>query len=150
MTMTPEERAAKLVADHNDYRKPWVCGGGHGESPIGLDTHRVETDIAAAIREAVEAERMSTTAKQTSAEDRIRIANKTGEIRFSSGHNMNPEGGYVGLNHKFEIGEGQDNSANIWGADGTMTDPMWAKDLAELADIVIDRWQRFKASLEEK
>ena len=55
--MTPEERAKNLVASHNDYRKPWVCGGGHGGPGPCLDTYRAAIDIAAAIRDAVVAER---------------------------------------------------------------------------------------------
>ena len=87
------------------------------------------------------------------AEERIRIANETGEIRFSSGHTMTPNCGIIGLSHDLEIFDGYDGSANIWesdqyGAPSVEDTPI--EDLHELADIMIDRWQRFKASLETK
>jgi hypothetical protein len=95
--------------------------------------------------------------RELTAEERIRIANETGIIKFSSGRTMDPASGIVGLSHKFEVGEGLDNLPNIvadWNADQAGEDyyAEWLRpeDLSELADIMIDRWQRFKASLGEK
>lgn len=53
MTITPEERATKLVATSlNDW-----CGDNGDQKPHGLYLGQMILEIAAAIREAVEAER---------------------------------------------------------------------------------------------
>jgi hypothetical protein len=96
-------------------------------------------------------------AREKAAGERIRLANEDGIIRFSSGRTMDPPCGIIGLSHEMEVGEGSDNSPNIaadWNA-GDAGEDYYAEylrpeDLAELADIMIDRWQRFKASVEGK
>lgn len=78
-----------------------------------------------------------------------------GKIKFTSGRIMDPNFGTVGLNHKLEVSEGWDNPLNHklctsyeegdWTAHWPDKD-----DLAELADIMIDRWTRFKTSLSQR
>lgn len=77
------------------------------------------------------------------------IANETGVIKFSSGNSMEPERGVIGIAHDLHFFEGLGDVAHIHGADDRI-DSRTAEDLSELADIMIDRWQRFKVSLGEK
>ena len=73
------------------------------------------------------------------AEERIRIAKETGKIKFSSGHT-------AGLSPVCEMAD--DIGTAFYDSEGmVMPTP---EDLTEFADVMIDRWQRFKALLERK
>ena len=82
--------------------------------------------------------------------ERIRLLNEEGVIRFSSGRVMEPNAGVVGLDHELEVHEGFDNHLFIMNADARCWAEPSTADMRELADLMIDRWTRFKASLEGK
>ena len=72
------------------------------------------------------------------------------EIKLSSGRIIYANCGIIGLSPELEVREGYDGTVE-W------PPPTWneyakpyltADDMRELADLMIDRWQRFKASLE--
>lgn len=65
------------------------------------------------------------------------------EIVFSSGKSIYANNNIVGIDAELEISEGYDGSIFIEGHNGEelLTKP----ELIELADMMIDRWQRFKA-----
>ena len=82
-----------------------------------------------------------------SAEERIRLANETGSIKFSSGRMMEPDCGVIGLSPNLDVFSGYNRSEHYRNPDEPSDDQMPSEDLTELADIMIDRWQRFKDSL---
>lgn len=78
------------------------------------------------------------------------------KIKFKSGREYDANCGIFGITEmqpgKFEITEGYDSDFQPW-PPGEHADPetaFSADDMREMADMMIDRWTRFKASLEGK
>lgn len=66
-------------------------------------------------------------------------------IKFSSGREIYANCGIIGIDAGLSISEGYDGGiawpSHDWG------EPLTKDDMRELADMLIDRWQRFKETL---
>lgn len=75
-------------------------------------------------------------------------------IRLPSGREFEPNDDYVGLTGDMRVGAGFDNDVPTAGFDEFLLDygiyepeDIWSKeDKIALADIMIERWRRYKAS----
>lgn len=74
------------------------------------------------------------------------------KIVFKSGRSITPNCGIVGIGPELGVSEGYDNGMDWppieWGDGVKEEDALTADDMRELADLMIDRWQRFKAGLD--
>lgn len=72
------------------------------------------------------------------------------KIYFSSGRTAYANNGIVGLSPELEVTEGYDGGV-AWPPheESDANDALTAVDMAELADHMIERWARFRASLAE-
>ncbi len=66
-----------------------------------------------------------------------------GNIIFSSGRYLSPNCGIVGLSHDGMLAGGYDQMENTTGDEA---EDLSDRDLVELSDIMIERWQRFRAA----
>lgn len=73
------------------------------------------------------------------------------DIVLSTGTIIEPPFGIVGINHESAVFGGYDQ--RIWdpesGADEWFGTPLSPADRAELADVMIERWQKFKADAQK-
>lgn len=97
-----------------------------------LDFERGEEITDPAEIAKLEAARDAELAAEEARQKRIRIADETGMVTVAGGRTYT---GSIGITHDFLIFDGQGNRVDD-------------RDLHELAEIMIDRWERFKASLE--
>ena len=70
-------------------------------------------------------------------------------IKLSSGRTITAVMGIIGISPDLEVFEGYDGYVDWpplegWADEGNK---LTADDMCELADIMIDRWQRFRAAL---
>ncbi len=74
-------------------------------------------------------------------------------VTFSSGHKMYANCGIVGLAPDLKLYEGYDGSIIVWYSDGTpyewdTGEGSFSKtDFIELADMMIERWNQFRAKV---
>ena len=97
----------------------------------------------------LEAERAAEIKAAKDAEERIRFSDD--RFRFASGRIFKPDLGFIGITNGLHPCDGRGMGLG-WNLPVYEHDPhsLSSEDMAELADIMIDRWERFKASLEGK
>lgn len=71
-------------------------------------------------------------------------------VKLPSGREIDPNDGYVGLSDDLRVGDGYDSQIYDAGFEDIGIDPdreQWpAEDKVALAEIMIERWQRYKQS----
>lgn len=70
------------------------------------------------------------------------------DIVFSSGRRLHANCGIVGIDSELEISEGYDGGIAYYVNDPGPHNQFSGDDMRELADLMIARWQRFKAAVQ--
>lgn len=65
---------------------------------------------------------------------------------FSSGRGLYANCGIIGIAPDLQLSEGYDGPIN-WPPHELDSNPLTAEDMIELADMMIERWQKFRAAL---